>query len=57
VNQAIEDRIGNGGIPNTLMPVFDGKMAGENGGATAVKKSSLTLSTEKLDLSFAKRRD
>lgn len=36
VNQAIEDRIGNGGIANMLMPVFDGKLAGENGGATAV---------------------
>ena len=36
VNQAIEDGIGDRGISDVFMPVFDGKLAGNESGAGAV---------------------
>ena len=36
VNQAVEDGIGDGGIADVFMPVFDRKLTGENGGAGAM---------------------
>jgi hypothetical protein len=36
VNQAMEDGIDDGGIPDISMPVFDGKLASHEGGAGAV---------------------
>ena len=36
VNQAVEDGIGDGGIPDVFMPVFYGKLAGNESGAGAV---------------------
>jgi hypothetical protein len=32
VDQTIEDSIGDGGMPNVFMPVFDGKLAGQESG-------------------------
>ena len=36
MNQAVEDGIGDGGIADVFMPVFDGKLAGHDGRAGAV---------------------
>jgi len=36
VDQAIENRVGQRGIADRLMPMLDGKLAGNNGGAAAV---------------------
>ncbi len=38
MNQAVEDGVGDGGIADVLMPVFDGKLTGQDGrtGAVAV---------------------
>ena len=36
MNESIEDGIGDGGIADVLMPVFDRKLTAENGGAGAV---------------------
>ncbi|RKT42987.1 hypothetical protein BDD21_0291 [Thiocapsa rosea] len=36
VDQAVEDRIGEGGIPDQVMPMFDRQLAGDERGALAV---------------------
>ena len=36
VHQAIEDGVGDGGIADDLVPVFDRQLAGHDGGAAAV---------------------
>ncbi len=38
MNQSVEDGIGDGGIADVFMPVFDGQLAGQDGrtGAMAV---------------------
>jgi len=36
MDQAIEDGVGQGGIADVVMPVFDGQLAGDEGGGAAV---------------------
>src|SRR5438094_3256988 len=36
VNEAVEDRVGVGGIADQVMPSIDRQLAGEDGGAAAV---------------------
>ncbi len=36
VNQAVEDRISDGGVTDVGMPVFNGELAGNESGAGAV---------------------
>ena len=36
VNQAIQDGVGDRGIADVFMPVFDRELAGDDGGAGAV---------------------
>lgn len=35
VNEAVEDGVGQGGVSDGLMPVLDGKLAGDEGGLSS----------------------
>ena len=36
VDEAVEDGVGQGGVANDLVPVVDGNLAGDEGGASVV---------------------